>query len=210
MIEVIGFKRLIILVVLVLLNLIIATVTYLYVMPESSDASRDLKTMNRKISQIRSDLKRVQVEFKTLEKQQDRYEAIRDAGYFSTQVRSEAKDLFREIRKKSGVVSAIASVEPGQTSNSFDVSKVKYKVLTSIVNVNIQAFDDADIYNYIDLMTYNFPGDMAIDSVIISRKRDVNSVVLRAIASGVDQPLVEASIQASWSTLIPENEVIKE
>lgn len=208
MIEVIGLRRLVILVTLVLANLALAALTYLYVLPESADAEKRLKRVERSVRSARGDLSRMQVEFEILEKQQDRFDALKQAGYFSTQVRSDAKELFSDIRKEASVVSAVASVKPGVTSDSFGVSKVKYKILTSMISVKIQAFDDADVYRYVDLLQRRFPGDVTVDSVTVKRARDVNSVVLRAIASGSSPALVSASVTASWSTLIPENQVI--
>ncbi len=208
MIEVIGLKRLIILVSLLLFNAALAASTYLYVIPESTDAEMKLKNVEKRVSRARNDLGKMQVEFDILEKQQDRFDALKKSGYFSTQVRSDAKELFKKIRGKSGVVSAVVNLGRGLTSDSFGVQKVKYKVLTSVIEVEIQAFDDADIYKYIALLKNEFPGDVTIDGLTINRARDINSAVLRAIASGGSPVLVSASLTASWSSLIPENQVI--
>lgn len=208
MIEVIGLKRLIILVSLVLINLALAALTYLYLIPESDDSDNRLTRIERDVRSARGDLNRMQVEFEILERQQDRFDALKDAGYFSNQVRSEARELLSQIRGESDVVSARVSVEPGVTSDSFGVSKVKYKILTSMIKVQIEAFDDSDVYRYVDLLQRRFPGDVTVDALSVKRSRDVNSVVLRAIASGRGASLVSASLSASWSTLIPENQVI--
>ncbi len=210
MIEVIGLKRLVILISLVLLNLALAALTYLYIVPESFDAEKKLTRVERGVRTARSELSRMQVEFEILEKQQDRFDSLKEAGYFSTQARSDAKKLLSDIRRRSGVVSAVASVDRGVTSDSFGVSKVKYKILTSMITVNLQAFDDADIYKYVDLLQRHFPGDVTVDSLSLSKAREVNAVVLRAIASGASPALVNASLTASWSTLIPEDQVITE
>ncbi len=208
MIEVIGLKRLMILALLILLNTALALLTYLYVVPESDLAKNTLRNMEQQVSRAHAELGRMQVEFEILEKQQGRFDALKKEGYFSRQVRSDAKELFRDVRERSGVFSALANVTPGVTSDDYGVSKVKYKILTSVITVNIEAFDDSDIYRYMDLLQRDFPGDITIDKVSINRTKDVNAAVLRGIASGRNLPLVGASLTASWSTLIPENQVI--
>jgi len=210
MIEVIGFRRFVILISLVLTNIGLAALTYFYLVPESSEAEKRLSRVERNVRSAKGDLNRMQVEFEILERQQDRFDALKKAGYFSNQVRSDVRELLSKVRKEAGVISAVANVEKGKVSDSFGVSKVNYKVLTSMINVSIEAFDDADVYRYVDLLQRRFPGDVTIDSLSIRRSKDVSSVVLRAIASGRGPSLVSASLTASWSTLIPDNQVIGE
>lgn len=208
MIGVIGGKRLIILAILILINAGLGALTYAYYMPEHEKTERSLRSLRGQLSTVQNDISRMQIEFEQLDQQQDEFDALKAEGFFSNQVRSTAKALFSEIQDESKVISAVVSVKSGVIEESPEAQKAKHKVLMSLVNVDLKAFDDGDVYTYLDLMQKKFPGHVSVDRMIINRTRDVSAPVLRAIASGANPELVNASLSLSWRTLIPEDQVI--
>ncbi len=208
MMQVIGIKRLIILIILVSLNLTLGAAIYLYLMPENNSSDRQLRTLRAQTHAVRADIDRMQIEFEQLEKQRDSFNALKDDGFFSNQVRSDAKKLFSVIQDESGVVSAIVSVKSGVIIDYDEAKKANHSVLMSPIEVEIKALDDTAIYKYMDTALERFPGHLSFDNIVITRTRDISAPVLRAIASGATPELVKAKINMSWRTLIPTSEVI--
>ncbi len=210
MIKVIGAKRVVILGVLVVLNVASAALTYLYMVPEQASTERKLRALRSENQTTSSDIERMQIEFEQLGQQQDKFDALKNDGFFKAQVRSVAKKLFQDIQEESRVVSAVASVRPGAIEENEEAKKSNYKVLVSPVEIVIQAFDDGDIYNYIYILEQKFPGHLAIDSMTMQRAQDISGPVLRAIATGGNPVLITANVKLSWRTMIPESQIIVE
>jgi len=208
MIKIIGVKRLVILVVLVSLNAVLASAIYLYAVPEGMKVEKKLKQQQNKLTSVQRDIEKMQLEFDQLDKQQGRFDALKENGFFSSQDRADAKELFSLVQKRSRVISAMVSVKPGSIIDSNDAKKAKHKILVSYVSVDIKAFDDNDVYHYIDLVQKTFPGYMTVQRVSVSRSRDISTAFLRAIANGASPELVTAEVEFLWRTLIPEDQVL--
>ncbi|MCB1782994.1 MAG: hypothetical protein KDI13_03290 [Alphaproteobacteria bacterium] len=210
MIRVIGVKKTILIFLLALANALFAGLIYSYMIPENMRLSKEEKKLSGQVNTVRSDIDRMQVEFEQLDKQQGLFDALKADGFFNAQGRTIAKDVFKKIQDQSKVISAVATVDPGTIEENKEAQKSKHKVLVSPVKVKIKAFDDADIYRYIEIMDKTFPGHISIDHLTITRSKDVSAAVLRAIATGVNPELLEADMELSWRTMIPEDQVITE
>lgn len=208
MIQVIGVKRVAMLLVLISVNVALAAGLYLYAMPEKEDLSRRLRTLRSQVNRVQSDIGRMKIEFAQLDQQQDRFDELKADGLFSAQVRSDAKGFLSDIQNKSKVISAVANIRPGFIKNNVEAQKANHKVLMSPVEIKIEAFDDASVYRYIELAKSSFPGHLSLDGITIKRSRDVSSPVLRAIAAGTNPVLISADVLMSWRTIIPESQVI--
>lgn len=210
MIKVIGAKRVVILGVLVVLNAATAALTYLYMVPEAGASEKRLRTLRGENQTTSADIERMQIEFEQLDQQQDKFDALKADGFFKAQVRSVAKKLFKDIQDESRVVSAVAAVRPGSIEENEEAKKSNYKVLVSPVDIQIQAFDDGDIFNYLYILEQKFPGHLAIDKISMQRATDISGPVLRAIATGANPVLINANVKFSWRTMIPESQIIVE
>lgn len=208
MIQVIGVKRIAILLILLSVNVALAAGLYLYAMPEKDNLSRRLRSLRSQVNSVQSDIDRMKVEFAQLDQQQDRFDELKAAGLFSAQARSEAKEFLRVVQDKAKVISAVANVRPGFIQNDAEAQKANHKILMSPVEITIEAFDDASVYRYIELAKRSFPGHLSLEGITIKRSRDVSSPVLRAIAAGTNPVLISADILMSWRTIIPESQVI--
>ncbi|MGH1377610.1 MAG: hypothetical protein ACRBB3_02200 [Alphaproteobacteria bacterium] len=208
MIQVIGVKRVAILLVLISVNAALAAGLYLYAIPEKDKLSRKLRSLRSQVNSVQTDIDRMKVEFAQLDKQQDRFDKLKEDGLFSSQVRSEAKAFLSGIQEKAKVISAVANVRPGVIQSDKEAQKANHKILMSPVEITIEAFDDASVYRYIELAKMTFPGHLSLDGITIKRSRDVSSPVLRAIAAGTNPVLISADILMSWRTIIPESQVI--
>lgn len=208
MIGIIGIKRVIILLVFATFNAVLATMIYSYVLPQSEITETKLKSGRGKLTSVQGDIQRMQIEFDQLDQQQGRFDALKADGFFSTQDRGDAKALFSKIQNDSRVISATVSVKPGVIDDDPEAIKANHKVLMSQIKIEVKAFDDNDIYRYIDMVEKTFPGHVSLNSIVVKRTRDVSSALLRAISAGASPELVIAEIEMSWRTIIPDNQVI--
>jgi len=209
MIGVIGIKRLFFLFVFIAINVVLAAGVYMYLTPKKQGLEREKRALGGQLSVVRSDMERMKIEFEQLDAQQDYFDDLKMKGFFSAQERSNAKVLFSEIQADSNVISAVVSVDSGVVGDDKEAEKANHKVLISPVEVEIRAFDDGDIYRYIEMALDRFPGHLSFDRVEISRIQDVSSPVLRAIASGAYPEMVYARLGMSWRTLIPDSQIIE-
>ncbi len=207
MIKIIGFKRLIILVVFLLINAFLAFLIYGYLVPQQEVKDRRERSLRSQVSSVQSDIDRVQLEFEQIDRQQDEFDVLKEQGFFSVQSRNDAKKMFSEFQDRSNVISAVVSVKPGVAVDDEDASKANHKLLVSPINIDIEAFDDGDVYRYISLLENEFPGHISLDSLEMTRVRDVNAAVLRAISSGANPVMIKAKIILSWRTMVPESQI---
>ncbi len=70
MIQVIGVKRVAILLVLISVNAALAAGLYLYAIPEKENLARKLRSLRSKVSSVQTEIDRIKVEFAQLDKQQ--------------------------------------------------------------------------------------------------------------------------------------------
>ena len=208
MIQVIGIKRFIVLLVLLLVNVALGASIYFYTIPEKKKMKITLSGIRQGVAQVQSDIDRMQIEFEQLDQQQGRFDQLEADGFFSTQVRNDAKNLLSAIQDDAKVVSAVVSVKSGIVMDDSEAEKANHKILFSPIEITLEAFDDASIYEYLTIAEERFPGHLSLDAIKIQRTRDVSSPVLRAIASGANSVLITAEVIMSWRTMIPDSQVI--
>lgn len=207
MMSVIGIKRIFVLGILLALNVLMAGLIYFYAIPEQDKTERDIRALRGQSATVQSDIDRMQLEFEQLGMQQERFDKLKASGFFHLQDRSHAKDLMKSIQEQSRVISAITSIKSGYIEKDPEAEKSKHTLLVSAVEIQIKAFDDTDIYRYIDLAQTQFPGMLTLEKLDIRRIKDVNATILRAIAAGGNPELVEAQVSMLWTTMVPETAV---
>lgn len=208
MIRVLGTKRVLMLVLLVAMNVAMAASVYMFLQPQRIKKQSELAGVNGQISTVQSDINRMQIEFDQLAVQQNQFEKLKEKGFFSNQGRRSAEKVFEAIQKQAGVISAIASIQSGTVEDSEEAQKAEHKILKSPVSVKVDATDSIDVYRYIYLLERFFPGHLTFNKITMARKAEVTGTILRSIASGSNPPLVEADIDMTWRTMIPQSEVI--
>lgn len=201
--DVLGIRRIAILLALIVVNGLFAAVLYGYIFPEQIKQDRLLRSSQGKVSTLQADIDRLQIEFDQLEDQKVRFATLQETGFFNTQGRRRAEMLLTDIQKSSDVLSAVASVKPGSFESSSAAEKANHRVLSSPIEISIQAMDDVNIYRYLYILERVFPGQVLIDDMSITRNFDVNGPLLRSITLGESPAIVEADLKLSWRTMIP-------
>lgn len=208
MIALLGFKRVAILAALVGLNLLIGSAAYLYLIPEFKRKETENRGLQGQISTLRSDIDRMQVEYEQLQSQQEFFTELKTNGFFDRQGRRAAQTALENIQQEAGVNSAVTSIEALSVIEDPEAAKADHKILSSPMNINIDAVDAVDVFRYVGFLVQKFPGHVEIAHFRMERKADINGTVLRAIASGENPKLVEAEIKTIWRTMVPADDPI--
>lgn len=208
MIDILGYKRVVKILILVAINAALALFVYVYMAPENDRKNSELRVEDSRISVLRSDIEKLRVEFQQLEEQKAEFETLKEKGFFNDQGRRNAELILQRVQERSGVITAVASIDKGTIEQNEDADKAEYKILKSPLNLQIQAIDDLDVFRYIYFLQENFPGHLAVEELNLLRDGNVNETVLRAIANGQNPPLVKADVRLMWRTMIPQNRVI--
>lgn len=209
MIDILGYKRVILLSVLLLLNIALIGLAYAYLFPKQQIRQNELYGIQGEVSNLSADIDRIQIQLDQLKDQKGAFEGLREYGFFNNQSRLAAKNILESVQKEARVSSAVASVGRGEVEPSINADKAGYKVVRSPIKVTLGAVDDIAIYKYIDLIKKAFPGHVSIVDMSISRESEVTGTILRGIASGQNPSLTQANIELIWRTMIPESEVIE-
>ena len=206
MIEIIGLRRLSILLFLLCINAGLGAGVYYYVMPDTERVTRQLTRAQNDLRARQNDVNRLMEEFDKIEDMRDRFDVITRRGFFKDQDRLEAKARIEEIERISGVIAVRYTINPAQFHQTEALSRAGHVIMNQSVILSIDAFDDIDIYRFIYLLEDSFLGHVSIETLTMNRTRRINDSVLRAVGAGRSPPLVQATLSFGWRTLVPENE----
>lgn len=206
MIKVLGLQRIIILLVLLAINAVLGFAVYMHFTPQQVVKERELRGVRGQASTLQADIDGLLVEFDQLDEQREEFERLKKDGFFDGQSRRKAELIFQKIQERSGVVSAVASVNAGELEDNEEAKKADHQILKSPISIRIEAVNDLDVFRYLYLINEFFPGHVAVKNIKITREADVSGTVLRAIASGKNPPLVIADLELIWRTMIPAEE----
>ncbi|MCD8493856.1 MAG: hypothetical protein LRY39_00185 [Alphaproteobacteria bacterium] len=207
MIKILGFKRVLILSVLLALNVVFGMGYYSYLQPQTDSLQQQLSAARNKLAATQDDIQKMQVEFSQIEQQQGTFNRLKAQGFLGTQGRRQAEIIFGDIQRESGVVSAVANVRAANVQDNDIAAHANYALLVSPVDIEVQAMDDTYINRYLSLLFSRFPGALSIDSMTIKRTQDINNPVLRAIVNGQNVAMVSAKINLSWRTMISQEDI---
>lgn len=203
MIQVLGIKRVVTIVVLVGVIAVLSGSYYFVVLPQQEKVERELRQVKSSISSARSNTDRLRRDFATLEQVKTRYAEIQQYGFFSDQNRVVARAKINEMKEESGVISARYTISASENEGDESLKTIGHDLMRSTIKFSVEAYDDVDVYRFIYLLNYGFPGMVDINRVVIERTRDVSAPLLRNIGTGSKTSLVNAQINADWFTVVP-------
>lgn len=206
MIDVIGTRRLLILLAMVAINAAFGAGLYYYMRPQEVSLENELSSVKTAISSKEGDIANLQVELDKLIEQRDTFKHLKKMGFFSTQDRIDARERIDEIRELSRVLSVKYLIKPAVLESNENIERANHVILSSSFHVDIDALDDMDIYRFMYLLKTSFPGHVSFDKIELVKLTDVNEPVLKKIGSGEPVVVVRARIDFTWRTILPEDE----
>ena len=207
MIKAIGYNKVFLIVVL----MACLAVTFLYnqnfLKPDLDKKNRTLRANSSEISEMTGNLNKLSGDLQKFEKQKTDFERVLKLGFFDPQNRVEARQIITEIQQESRLLSAKYQISPAQSEENKMAKEAGSKILTTGIRFDLEAIEDADIYKFIYILNYAFPGQLAINDFSMSREVDVTQPILRKIGVGQAEALVKASLSVTWKTMVPDETI---
>lgn len=204
MIRVIGVQKFLAMVLCAVLFATLAGYWFYVLTPEIKEKKRRLALNTAEVNQMREDLNVLTQGLEQFKKQKTVFEKIQKRGFFDPQNRPETRQRINAMQKESRLLSARFSIDSAKTEVNEKATEAGYKILNTSIDFTLDAIEDTDIYNFIYLLNYGFPGQITIKRMVISRNIEVTEAVVRQINSPNPQPLVTAVVQLEWRTMVPD------
>lgn len=198
MLNILGAKRVFGLLIMVLLVGGLAAAHYLFLVPEGEKTQRTLNAIKSEVSGRRDETERLRTEFQQLGEVKARYEQLSRFGFMNEQDRVFARGKMAELQKESGVIAARYEISPVEELKNERLEAAGYVLIKSQIKMEVDAFDDTDVFRFIHLLSSGFPGQATIKTIEIKRELDVTVPVLQGIGTGNSTPLVKAKIDVEW------------
>ncbi len=204
MMKVVGLNK-ILLILLLAAFLVLAFLYSQYVLGPSLKKQQSLLSVSKaEISEMTNNLTLLSEGLEKFELQKDDFEKIRHLGFFNPQNRVEAKQIITAMQRESRLRIKTYTIKPAVSITNEKSREAGYKVLNTDMDFNLEAIEDADIYKFIYILNYGFPGQVIIKNFSISREVDITQPLLRKIGVGQSEPIIEATLSISWQTMVPD------
>lgn len=208
MIKQLGFKR--VLVLLILLGAVCAGIFFSHFIfgPQMEESQRQLSKLNNENSTLQSELDKMRADFVDFEKQKTDFDRITRLGFFNNQDRVNARERLDTIRQLSKVLSARYEIKAAvMQPDENELQSTGFVMMQTAIILNISALDDLDVYRFLYYLTYGFPGHISINSLRIERGGEVTPEVLKKIGTGNPPEIIKATIELDWRTLARKDDI---
>ncbi|GEM_PF-5205803 len=195
--DLIGIKRTIILGILLGANVGLYVFSQVLFAPQMEKATKELSKVKRQSSRYQKDLNAIKNDFDALGGQQEIFNKLTEKKFFgdvSMPVQLEALDL---ISQQTGV-DALVKVSAPREMKLSGMDRVDWVMVKREIVIDIKAFDDVDIYRYLDRLQRELPGYLKLKDVSIRRTADYSADMLREIIRGKFPDIVTASLNYDW------------
>lgn len=203
MFEKIGKKRVLTLVVLVVLVGALAGAHYGILQPQQAKLEKDLRRLRGEISQRETETQQLRDDFDRLDEVKFRYGEVLRFGFLGEQDRVFAQNKIKEIKELSGVLKARYQFEPVEIVSAPDLAMSQHNLLSSAIQIELEAFSDLEIYRFLYYLNYGFPGQVVITDFELERDKNITVPLMQSIGAGQATSLVKAEIELDWYTIAP-------
>jgi hypothetical protein len=210
MIKVLGIKRIVGILSLLLLSGVVGALLFMYILPEREKLDRDLRILSASIASGRAEIDQLKQDIAFFEEQKYLFGNLVSLGFFTEQDRFYAQKRIEAIQDKSNILQMYYNFTPARVEENIHAAEANHVVLTTTVDVNVEAIDDLDFYRFMYWVNNAFSGQTSINSFNLERVADVDDYTLRQIGSGTPVTLLKGNITFDWRTLIPRENFVSE
>ncbi len=201
MIEKIGIKRATILGVLAGLLGVLFFMSSYVLGPKTIESKRQLDAVSAESYTLQTEVDKMRNDFAQFEGQKQLYETIRRMGFFNDQDRVLARERFETMQRLSKIIAARYEIKAANILTEESPVETGFVLMESPITVELTAVDDLDIYRFIYYLNYGFPGHITINSLVMERKADLSSDVLKQMGAGEPPALITAKMEMDWRTM---------
>lgn len=203
MIELLGFKRAVLLGVLLLVNAIIGAAFFFMIMPMKEEADRNLASTRSEISRLQNDIQNIKLEMQSLKDTMPQYDALAARGFFLDQDRFYVTRTLEEMKNLSQLSGFAFSIEDLREVKSPEAQKAKKRLIASRIKIDrVISLLDTGFFDFMNVIETSFPAHARIKSFDVKRTGEVNDSVIKRIAEVPGTSLVNASLVMDWLTMV--------
>jgi len=209
MVKTIGYNRFLFIAILALTLVALFFYTQYVQTPSLQKEKRKLSTVQSETSEMRNNVDRLRNQLDQFEKEKADFARVQSLGFFDGQDRIDAKQLITAIQNDSKLVNARYSIKPVKSVVTEKSREAGYKILATDIDFNLEAIEDADIYQFIHNLNYGFPGLITIKKFTLDRTGEITPVILRKIGTSGSEVLVKSQLNVSWYTMVADETLQK-
>ena len=207
MIHILGIKKVFLLLLLIVVAVSLFVLNTYYLAPQTNKLQKELQINEAEARDLTAKINTLANNHERFSEQKTRFDFIQQTGFFNPQQRLEVRKLITELKVRSGVTSVRFSMGAVNVETNDKAQEVNHKLLKTEVTYDVGAIEDTDIYNFLFMLSYGFPGIIEIKDVMIERPAKLTQPVLRKVGAGESVVLVKANIKTVWWTLVPSDTV---
>lgn len=207
MIDILGPKRVLIILVLLVACGVLGAAQYLFMIPENERLQQEINGVRASIASTRAEAERMREEYKQVQEQKAFYGDLDASGFFNDQNRVVARERVEAIQRMTRALAVRYDIKGAILEANQFAAEAGHVVIDSPVSLDVDALDDVDIFSIIYWMENAFPGHVSLNFLQIDRVLDVSAPVLRQIGNGVPTVLVKGKLSFDWRTLRPQTKV---
>lgn len=207
MIKLLGFKRTMILAVLIGVNALLGSIYMLWASPQTDALNNQLLGLRSEISNLQTGIQNTKSDMQMLEENLPTYDKLIKDGFMQDQDRFVMSRALEEIKEKSHVQGFSFSVGDIQEITNSDAQLANKRLLHSRVSVgNISSPLDINFFDMMRLIETDYPVHARINTFKVSRNGELTQDRLNTM---VDHPVstITAEVTFDWFSLadIPQN-----
>lgn len=188
-----------------ILLLLFLAIYWVYVLkPDIQDNKRQLAMNTSEVAEMNESLNDLMIGIEKFKQQKSVFEKVQKFGFFDSQNRPEARQRLVAMQKESRLLSTRFSIKSAEEEKNKKAKEAGYKILNTDIDLTLEALEDNDIYHFVYLMNYGFPGQILIKELTIKRDTEITQPVLRQVGLGESGPLVSAVLRVNWRTMVPD------
>lgn len=206
MIDLVGKRRVTVILALIVINGLAAGLLHFIMQPSNLKLQQELNDLRSKVAAMRTETEQFRTQYEQIKKQEALFKNLKAVGYLGEQDRAKIRAWIGPMQQYARLLPETtfnaepAKIEPIKDSRLDDSNQV---VLVTPVRIEIAAMDDLNFYEFMNLLDRALPGHVSITSVNIDTPQDLNEAVLRQIGSGKPATLIKGSVEFMWRNMVP-------
>ncbi|MBI3440989.1 MAG: hypothetical protein HY052_04180 [Proteobacteria bacterium] len=206
MIQLIGLRRLVTMIILLSVQLA-AWGGYLFLLdPVLQDAKSQIHAIDDQISELSRKVSNIKQEIAYQKENMPKYQELHDRrGLFLNQDRHTISRLLEEMHGRDKLPEFSFIVQDNKDVPNEDAAALGYRLAKSSIQIKIASAPlDMGIYIFLQDIADSFPGHAYIENFHLKRTAEVNETALNDITNGKHVGFLDAEIAFNWLTLMPQ------
>ena len=201
MIKLLGFRRTLILGILLAINVLFAAAYFLWSSPQTAQLNTQLLGLRSEISTLQTGIQNTKTDMQVLEENLPFYDTLLKSGFVQEQDRFGMSRALEDIKLKANIQGFSFSVGDIRELQNADAQLAGKRLLHSRVEIDrITTVTDVNLFDLMTLIEKEFPIHARIHQFTLSRVGTLSQEVLTRISEG-PFALLNAKITFDWFSL---------